>query len=176
MNNSLKEKKTNIENIIKLHGKNIGNVIKSFVNNGNFQDIQQEVYIKIWKNLPKMQNAEKLGGWIRKITVNTCKDHIKSKQFKQDNLTEIDDENIINIADRRQTLDNRLINAERQKRIINAIENLKPKFKEVIILYDMKEMSYEEISAKINCPVGTVKSRLFNARKQLQAELADLLN
>ncbi|NLF83015.1 MAG: sigma-70 family RNA polymerase sigma factor, partial [Candidatus Gastranaerophilales bacterium] len=57
-----------------------------------------------------------------------------------------------------------------------AIENLKPKFKEVIILYDMKEMSYEEISAKLNCPVGTVKSRLFNARKQLQTELADLLN
>lgn len=176
MNDSLKEKKTNIESIIKLHGENIGNVIKSFVNNGNLQDIQQEVYIKIWKNLPKIQNTEKLGGWIRKITVNACKDHLKSKQFKQDNLTEIDDENIINIADRRQSLDTRLVNAERQKKIINAIENLKPKFREVIILYDMKEMSYEEISAKINCPVGTVKSRLFNARKQLQAELADLLN
>ncbi len=147
----------------------------SIIGNKNFQDIQQEVYIKIWKNLPKYQNHGKLNSWVKKVTVNTCKDHLKSRQFNQDKLTDREEDNLISIKDRKTTPDNQLLLTEKQQRVINTIENLKPKLKEVIILYDIEEMNYKEISKKINCPTGTVKSRLFNARKQLQSELADLI-
>ncbi len=147
----------------------------SFTGNGNFRDIQQEVYIKIWKNLPKYQDNGKLPGWIKKITVNTCKDHLKSRQFNQNKVTTSEDEILTAIKDKKTTPDNLILLKERQRKIIAAIEKLSPKFKEVIILYDIEEMTYEKIAEKLKCPTGTVKSRLFNARKQLQAELTDLL-
>ncbi len=175
MNNSVKKENKGIEAIIKLYGQNIKNIITSIIGNRHFQDIQQEVYIKLWKNLPKYQDKGKLQGWVKKITVNTCKDHLKSRQFNQDKLTDYEEDNLINIKDKKTTPDNLFLLNERQKRITNTIERLKPKLKEVIILYDIKEMTYEEISEKIKCPVGTVKSRLFNARKKLQNELTDLI-
>ena len=175
-NNSVKKETVNIDGIIKSYGQNIRSLITSFTGNKNFQDIQQEVYVKIWKNLPRYKDHGNMQGWIKKITVNTCKDHLRSKQFNQEKVTALGEDNFTNIKDRRITPDNRALLNERQKRIIDAIENLKPKYKEVIIFYDIEEMTYEEIAGKLNCPVGTVKSRLFNARKQLQNELTDLLN
>ena len=58
---------------------------------------------------------------------------------------------------------------------MTAIDALKPKFREVIIMYEMQDMTYEEISEKLKCPVGTIRSRLFNARKELSVTLQDLL-
>jgi len=173
--NNVKEKKPNIDSIIKVYGNNIRNLIVSITGKKNFQDIQQEVYIKIWKNLPKYSDNGKIPGWIKAVTVNTCKDHFKSKQFKQETATSSDEDNIVRIKDRKATPDSLVLQNERQTQIVQAIENLKPKFKAVILLYDIEELTYEEISEKLKCPTGTVKSRLFNARKQLQVELTDLL-
>lgn len=173
--NKLENQKPSIDNIIKVYGQNIRNLIVSFTGKKNFQDVQQEVYIKIWKNLPKYNDSGKLPGWIKAVTVNTCKDHLKSKQFRQEANTNLDEDNIVRIKDKKAAPDSLVLQQERQKQIVRAIEKLKPKFKEVIFLYDIEELTYEEISRKLKCPAGTVKSRLFNARKQLQIELADLL-
>ncbi|HSA06728.1 MAG TPA: sigma-70 family RNA polymerase sigma factor [Candidatus Gastranaerophilales bacterium] len=178
MNNSFKKEKEkeNIDNIIKSYGHNIKNTIMLFTGTKNFQDIQQEVFIKIWKNLPKYQNNGKIHSWIKKITINTCKDHLKSKQFSQYTKTDFEEENLINIKDKKITPDELILLNERRKKIINAIETLKPKLREAITFYDIEEMTYEEISVKLKCPIGTVKSRLFAARKELQNKLIDLLN
>jgi len=176
MNNSAKKENISIDDVIKGYGKNIRNIIMSVTGNRHFQDIQQEVYIKIWKNLPKYKDNGKFSGWIKKVTVNTCKDHLKSRQYNQEAKTDYEENNIISMQDKKITPDNLILLNERRKKIINSIEKLSPKLKEVIIFYDIKEMSYEEIARKTNCPVGTVKSRLFNARKQLQAELKDLID
>ena len=176
INNSLKKEKENIDSIIKTYGQNIKNIIMSFTGKKNFQDIQQEVYIKIWKNFARYKDNGKLNCWIKKITINTCKDHLKSKQFNRDKKTDFEEKKFIQIKDKKVTPDNLILLNERRKKIINAIEKLKPKLKEVIILYDIEELTYEEISGKIKCPIGTVKSRIFTARKQLQKELTDLLN
>lgn len=162
-----------MKNIIKTHRKSIQNLIVSIAGNRNAQDIQQEIYIKVWRNLSRYKEQGNLWSWIKTITVNTCKDHLKSKEFNKDLKTDFNEDNFIYIKDENPTPDNLLLFAERKKHIINAIECLKPRLKEVIILYDMHEMSYEEISNKIKCPIGTVKSRLFNARKQLQKELEE---
>ena len=68
-----------------------------------------------------------------------------------------------------------LIQNERQKLIINAINALKPKFKEVVMLYEIEQLSYEQIARKIKTPIGTVKSRLYNAKKELAQSLKDLI-
>lgn len=139
------------------------------------EDIEQEVYIRTWKNLGKYEENGKFKSWINTITANLCRDYMKSSYFKNSQNSVTEDDELIQIKDERANIENVFIQKQRQKRIIDAIDALKPKFREVVIMYEMKNMSYEEISQKLNCPVGTVRSRLFNARKELSITLQDLI-
>lgn len=139
------------------------------------EDIEQEVYIRTWKNLDKYEENGKFKSWINTITANLCRDYMKSSYFKNSQNSVTEDDELIQIKDERADIENVFIQKQRQKRIIKAIDALKPKFREVVIMYEMKNMSYEEISQKLNCPVGTVRSRLFNARKELSITLQDLI-
>lgn len=166
----------NIEEIIDSYNTKIQSVIRKFVKTGNdIEDIEQEVYIKTWKNMSQYSGKSNLWCWINKITVNTCKDHLrssKSRIFINNDTEEI----IQNTPDKIPSPEKLSIFTERHKLILNAVNKLNPKLKEVVTLYDIEELTYEEISKKIKCPIGTVKSRLFNARKILKQELKDLLN
>ena len=109
------------------------------------------------------------------IAANVSKDYLKSSRKKLEQLTIDDDEAVLRVADKKTTPESKLIQTERQKQISEAISSLKPKFKEVILLYEIENKSYEEISQKIKCPIGTVKSRLYNAKKELALILEDLM-
>ena len=86
------------------------------------------------------------------------------------------DEEVINsIRDNKVTPDSALISKIRQKRIIQAIDSLKPKFKEVIMLSEIEGYTYEQIAEKLQVPIGTVKSRIYNAKQELAQQLEDLL-
>ena len=139
------------------------------------EDIEQEVYIRTWKNIDKYKEEGKFKSWINTITANLCRDYLRSSYFKHSQNTVTEEDDLIQIRDEKQDIESEFIAKQRQKRIIDAIDKLKPKFKEVIIMYEMHDMSYEEISEKIKCPVGTVRSRLFNARKELSQTLSDLI-
>ena len=79
------------------------------------------------------------------------------------------------VKDKKQTPELRLIVNDRQERITEAVNSLKPKFKEVVLLCEIYGYTYEEASFKLKCPVGTIKSRLYNAKKELAVVLQDLL-
>jgi RNA polymerase sigma-70 factor (ECF subfamily) len=168
----------NIEEVIIQYNSRINSVVKKFFkaeNNADAEDVKQEVYIKVWKNFTKCRNTASPWGWINTITVNACKDHLK-KSKKLHLVGETEENNIINlIPDKKADADKPAEQYERQKTILNSINKLNKKHKDVIILYDINEMSYEEIAKKINCPVGTVKSRLFTARKALYEDLKELI-
>ncbi len=168
----------NINNIINDYNNKIQNVINNFFNSHeDIEDIKQQVYLKVWKNSDKYQQGS-LWGWLRKITVNTCYDNLRKNKNNivyLNNDKENDD--LINLVPDKKSGPETLADlSERHKIILNAINTLNEKHKDVIILYDIYELSQEEISQKLNCPVGTVKSRLFNARKQLQTKLKDLID
>ena len=80
-----------------------------------------------------------------------------------------------NIKDKKISPEEKLERSERQKRIISAVDNLKPKFRDVIMLCEIYEYTYEDAAKKLNCPLGTVKSRIYNAKKELAEVLEDLL-
>ena len=82
---------------------------------------------------------------------------------------------ITNIKDKKITPEETLSKKERQKKIIDAINKLKPKFREVIIMCEINGYTYEECATRLKCPVGTIKSRIFNAKKELAEKLQDLL-
>lgn len=161
--------------IVNNYNKNIKFIARKFFStHQEIDDVEQEVYIKAWKYKDKFRGESSLWTWMRTITVNTCKDHLKKIKKHKDN-TISDDEKILHLQDSHANIESDLAGKERQQFILSKINKLKPKFKEVIILHDIDELTHEEISIKIGCPLGTVKSRLFNARKALMQELHDLL-
>ena len=139
------------------------------------EDIEQEVYIRTWKNLDKYKENGKFKSWINTITANLCRDYMKSSYFRHFQNTVTEEDDLIQIRDEKENVESAFIQKQRQKRIMDAIDVLKPKFKEVVIMYEMQDMSYEEISEKLKVPVGTIRSRLFNARKELSVTLQDLI-
>ncbi len=139
------------------------------------EDIEQEVYIRTYKNLDKYKESGKFKSWISTITANLCRDYMKSAYFKHSQNMVTEEDELIQIKDEKESIEDTFIRKQRQKQIIDAIEKLKPKLREVIVMYEMKDMNYEQIAEKLNCPVGTVRSRLFNARKELSITLKDLI-
>ena len=139
------------------------------------EDIEQEVYIKLWKNSDKYEERGSLKSWVNTVAKNASKDYLKSATFKKEQNCTADEDVLVNIRDRKRSPDEGVLTTERQKRIIDAVESLKPKFKEVIMLCEIYGYTYEEASVKLNCPIGTIKSRIFNAKKELAVVLNDLM-
>ncbi len=164
----------NFNNIIKRNRENIRSIIKLITNEEN-QDLEQEVYVKVWKNADKYKEQGSFSGWINTIAKNVSKDYLKSAVKRCEQLIAEDDTLLLNLKDKKSTPELKLIRNDRQKRIIKAINNLKPKFRQVIMYCEINGYTYEECAQRLKCPVGTVKSRIYNAKKQLAVELKDLL-
>ncbi len=139
------------------------------------EDLEQEVYLKIWKNSDKYKEQGSVKSWISTIAKNTSLDYLKSAYHKVSQTSTSDDFTLVNIKDHKTSPEDNTIKLERQKQIVKAIDSLKPKFKEVIIICEINGYTYEECAQKLNCPIGTVKSRIYNAKKELAEKLKDLL-
>ena len=162
------------EDLIKANKQNIKNIIRMITKQDN-EDIEQEVYIKLWKNSEKYEERGSLKSWVNTIAKNASKDYLKSAVVKNEQNCTADEEVLVNIRDRKKNPEDTIMTTERQKRIIDAVEKLKPKFREVIMMCEIYGYTYEEASARLNCPLGTIKSRIFNAKKELATVLCDLM-
>lgn len=163
-----------MKSLIEEYRNNIKKIISNMTGSEN-EDIEQEVYIRTWKNIDKYKENGKFKSWINTITANLCRDYLKSSYFRHSQNTVTEDDELIQIKDEKENIESEFIQKQRHKRIMDAVDALKPKFREVVVMYEMQDMSYEEISEKLKCPVGTVRSRLFNARKELSVTLKDLI-
>ena len=160
--------------LIKTNKQNVQNIIKLITKESN-EDLEQEVYIKAWKNADKYKEQGTFKSWINTIAKNVSKDYLKSAQKRYEQNSTSEDEVINKITDKKTTPELKLIQNERQIQTVKAINSLKVKFKEVIILCEIQGYSYEECAQKIKCPVGTVKSRLYNAKKELAEVLQEYM-
>lgn len=163
-----------LKDIINNHSAVVRSIIKRITNEQN-EDLEQEVYTRVWKNSDKYKEKGTFNAWIRTISANLSKDYLKSSQKKlSDNST--GDETVLSLVkDGRVSPEDLVLQKERQKMVSEAINKLKPKFKEVIMLYEIENKTYEEISQQLKCPIGTVKSRLYNAKKELAEMLKELI-
>ena len=160
--------------IVENNKSNVRSIIRLITKETN-EDLEQEVYVKVWKNAEKYKEQGSFKSWINTIAKNVSKDYLKSVQ-KRNQGSLVDDEEVLNtIKDKKSTPELRLITNDRQKIITDAVNSLKPKFKEVVMLCEIYGYTYEDAAFKLKCPVGTIKSRLFNAKKELAILLEDLL-
>ena len=161
-----------IEKFIKQNRNKIRGTIEQFVDHDTANDIEQDVYVKLWKT----STYTKSMAYVKTVVINTCKDFFRSKNYKLSNLNNADDDELLKVKDKNEQTEKYTENIFRQRQIKKAIDKLPAKLKEVVVLYDIEEMAQDEIAKKLNCPVGTIKSRLFNARKLLYEDLKSLID
>ena len=164
----------NFNELIKANKENVKSIIRLITKQDN-EDLEQEVYLKAWKNADKYEERGTFKSWINTIAKNVSKDYLKSAYFKNSMNSTSDDVVLGTIKDSKITPEGSILASERQNRIICAIEELKPKLKETIMLCEIYGCTYEDAAKKLNCPIGTIKSRIYNAKKELAVKLEDLL-
>ena len=164
----------NFKEIIKNNQNNVRSIIRLITKETN-EDLEQEVFVKVWKNSDKYKEQGSFKSWINTIAKNVSKDYLKSVQKRNQDAITNDDEVLNTIKDKKSTPELKVISNDRQRQITEAIDTLKPKFREVVMLCEIYGYTYEEAAFRLKCPIGTIKSRLYNAKKELANLLKDLL-
>lgn len=137
------------------------------------RDVSQEVLIKIYKNISKCNDIKTFKSWIYTIINNTCIDEIRKRKGK---YTESLDATVNNedgemdkqIPSNSLTPEQEIVKNETVNEVQIAISKLSENYRVLIVLRDIKGLSYEEIAQITNLPLGTTKSRLSRARKSLK--------
>ncbi len=124
-------------------------------------DISQDVFINVYHKLGEFRFESKFTTWLYRITINKCKDYLRKKKVRSI-FTPIKDHHY----DRIGKTDSDSFDI--QKLVQKAIDKLPEKLKVPLILRDIEGYSYQEIADKLECEVGTIKSRIFRARESLK--------
>lgn len=145
------------------------------------EDIAQEAFVKAYRNLASFRGASTFQTWLYRIASNLTIDALRRHSRERTVSLEAPpaattDEAAPEPADLATAgPDSRVETAELQRQVHRAIGQLSPKLRSVVVLYDLQGLSYEEIADILGCPLGTVKSRLFNARMELKQKLQGIL-
>ncbi len=163
------------EKLYAQHVNRIGRIAKSYLGVDDVEDVVQEVFIRVYKNIKKFRGDSSLSTWIYRITVNVCKDMRAKKHRKKEILTsfgleEDDEKSFLEPVEENKPSDEFLKEISEEE-IRKAIEALSQEDRLLITLREIEDMSYAEIAAVVEKPVGTVKSRLHYAREKLKAIL-----
>ena len=132
-------------------------------------DIMQEVFISVWK-YRKTYNPKKstFSTWLQRITVNQCNRKLKNSSNTALSIERLEDKNTFIEAGSLSSPEEVNITREEYERLLSALNELDIPHRTVIVLRFFNDLSYKEIAAAADIPVGTVKSRLNNALKQIK--------
>lgn len=141
------------------------------------EDVAQETFIKAYKGLVNFRGESAFYTWLYRIAVNTAKNYLTANARRQvGHAVGVDDseQDFLDSHTSQQDLaspDALLMAEEARVQIMASIDNLPRKLREVIKLRELDGFSYEEIASIMDCPVGTVRSRIFRARDAIETAL-----
>lgn len=154
--------------LVKRHKDKVRNIIYITLNNGDLvDDIAQEVFITIYRNLKNFRFEAQFTTWIYRITINKCKDYLRKKNIRRIFLPLKDEEAEPVFESINEDIDLKHF-------VRNAIAELPDKLRIPIVLKDLEGFSYQEIAESMQCEIGTVKSRIFRGREALKKILQPL--
>ena len=144
------------------------------------QDVAQEAFIKAYRSLPGFRGDSAFYTWLYRIAVNTAKNYLVSRS-RRPPASDIDvaDAEYYSGSDYLKDLgtpENNLFRDELEAVIIKAIADLPEDLRTAVTLREYEGLSYEGISEIMDCPVGTIRSRIFRAREAIDAHVLKLLN
>ena len=147
---------------------------------GDVEDVVQEAFIKAYRALPKFRGDSAFYTWLYRIAVNTARNSIASRQRRPLDYEADLSENEQTVVESRMrhtdTPEANVLSEEIRRTVNRAIEDLPEDLRTAIILREVEGLSYEEIAAAMDCPVGTVRSRIFRAREAIDRNLKPLLD
>ncbi|MCH8018317.1 sigma-70 family RNA polymerase sigma factor [candidate division KSB1 bacterium] len=164
--------------IVKRYKEQLLNFVYRFVGNQEeAEDIVQETFLRVYRKRKAYKRIAKFSTWIYTIAGNLSRTELRRrKRRKLFSVTDMGyEDRDYEISDEGYNPENHVEGVIQEEIIHAEINNLSPKFREVIILRDVQELSYEEISKIIRVPIGTVKSRVNRGRLKLQSKLKDLM-
>ena len=143
-------------------------------------DVAQESFLKAYRALPKFRGESAFYTWLYRIAINTAKNHLVSQSRRPPNgdVEVADAEQFDGESDLKEyaTPERLLMREEIERTIAAAIEELPQDLKTAITLRELEGFSYEEIAEAMDCPLGTVRSRIFRAREAINKRLEPLLD
>lgn len=145
-------------------------LLKMVNNPSDAEDLTIEAFGKAFRSIESYTPKYAFSTWLFKIATNNCVDFIRKKQLSPsplDNLQENLDNATVNIQSDLPDPEEALINHQKINALKEIVSQLKPRYKSLIELRYYKEYSYEEISAELNLPIGTVKAQLYRAKTLL---------
>jgi len=142
-------------------------------------DIAQETFIKAYRALPRFRGDSAFYTWLYRIAINTAKNHLVAETRRPiDQQVDLQDPEQYDMQARLRDVDTPeglLLTEEIRHTVEAAIEKLPEELRTAIVLREMEGLSYEEIAQAMDCPVGTVRSRIFRAREAIGNSLQPLL-
>ena len=147
--------------------------LRTLNNREDAADALQETFLKAWTGLASFRGDSKLSVWLYRILSNVCVDLLRRRKDTV-SLTVEDEEGQdteLDLPDERSDPVRLTERKETREAVRSAVEHLPEEFRQPLLLREFSELSYDEISAALNIPVATVKTRIFRARKRLCAIL-----
>lgn len=145
------------------------------------EDVAQEAFIKAYRALPNFRGESAFYTWLYRIAINTAKNYLVAQGRRAPTTTETEIDEAENFEEGDQlrdvnTPDSMLLSKQVGEAVNRAIERLPEDLRTAIVLRELEGLSYEEIAETMNCPIGTVRSRIFRAREAIAEELRPLLD
>lgn len=160
-------------------------ILSRFLNNhAEIEDVAQETLLKAYKALPDFNHDSAFFSWLYRIAINTANSHFRAKSKQNtlslSELSNTDDDDNDDFIDSRLTdtanPENIVVSQELAQTIEKAMQELPEKLRQAIVLREIDGLSYEEIANIANCPVGTVRSRIYNAREAIAQKIRPLID
>ena len=165
------------ESLIRRYQRQVANLIYvTMGNHDDVDDIAQEVFIRVYRSLPRFKFDASFFSWIYRITMNLCIDEIRKRKIRKvlslDFLTEDALEKSRKNKDQVMPSDSLLMD-ERRQVVQSALQRLKPEHREILVLREYNDLGYGEIAETLDISIEAVKSRIFRARSELKILLSE---
>ena len=169
------------EMLVAKYQRKLGRLLSRFIrDSAEVEDVAQEAFIKAYRALPSFRGDSAFYTWLYRIGINTAKNYLVAMGRRAPTTTEFDSEEAESFEDGDQLRDVNTPEAELMtKEIANTVnetlQELPEELRMAITLREIEGLSYEDIATIMNCPIGTVRSRIFRARETIAERLRPLL-
>ena len=173
--------KTAFELLVAKYQRKLARLLSRFIRDpAEVEDVAQEAFIKAYRALPSFRGESAFYTWLYRIGINTAKNYLVAIGRRAPTTTEFDSEDAENFEDGDQlrdvnTPENELMSKQIAQTVNDTMEALPEELRTAIVLREIDGLSYEEIATVMNCPIGTVRSRIFRARETIAERLRPLL-
>ena len=170
------------ELLVEKYQRKLGRLLARFIRDpAEVEDVTQEAFIKAYRALPAFRGDSAFYTWLYRIGINTAKNYLMALGRRAPTSTEVEAEDAEGYEEGEQlrdinTPESMLLSKEIAQTVNATIEQLPEELRTAIQLREIEGMSYEDIARIMDCPIGTVRSRIFRAREAIAERLRPLLD